>query len=792
MARSRAMIPLVFRMELCPTGLECEFEADAPVVLCCERRGTSVSTSPTEQEDDSQRIHFEESLVFNLLIFRADDFDGSDLVQISPATRGIPLPGFESVMTRIAIRQGTSDGEVCDVAAVDLANYIVGSHGVVEDKIEMQLGSFLSFQVLTTMRKGSFRELLSQNRERDVNVTLANLSESALKSSSVSDARVVLSIKDNASLESLPLSESESSPAQEANTDDFQSEIETPIAKNCTREKFRDISSASTALSSSSDDGNEDAGEVPSEEESEKDDDREHNRIILNDHPFTSLAREREFGEVYICVCDERWEESPIISNVMSPLPISIWSVQGPEEIDPDEEDDMDDLGDGLMAPKRNIAKLQAAAAGSSREAGPPALPGMMSPLQKTIIRPSRARRAITIALAKPLDLSRCTVLRAIQANDQNPSTIPEPVLSDCDEDDTSSESDEEDDSSSESMSTTFRCRISSLESNDDSNEDRESTCIASCDNQSSAASSASPDRENEETGDGLGNSHSSRGPLSPETAGSSTIRNPSDRGVVNEEKVNNKSIENRRAPIEDSMQYDSQGHEKLCEDTKDVEGHGRQRKYEESEYLRRIAELEAESVDLRHILKKSRNLLLELRNERDNLLGVLNAKNDEECVASEACSDSERERIRETEEEIARGGESILTLRNELELCRQEKFVVETELEKLKAEMVRESSLRLENERLLTVILSLKQELDREPGVPEVIEELKNTKNELAAERARSESLEAELAKLSTPKASKSRKGGFFGKSSSSSSKSKKKKGDVSADSPKSIMDNT
>lgn len=826
MARSRGMNPLVFRMELAPTILEREFESEEPVVLSCERRGLSVATSAVEQDENSELIRFQENLVFNLLMFRANTFDCSDLIEVSAVTDGKPLPGFDSVMTRIAIRQGTPDGDICDVAAVDLAKYVVGSRGVVEDKIEMQLGSWLSMQVLTTLRRSSKSNIISKNSCCDDEVPPATSHESDLACVSVLATDPLLSEVATALSEAPHASRKVPCNSRlETETDGLHSAMETSVAMDCELNTPRDLivdSGPSSDTSDAMSAGGADAEEAQSECESEDGDSRQHNRIILSDHPFTSMARVREFSDMYICVCDDIWEESPIVTEVMTPQPLSIWSVQGPEEIDPDEEDDMVDLGDGLMAPKRNIAKLQAAAAGSRTKSGPPAMPGSMSPLQKTIVRPSRARQAITIGLAKPLDLSRCTVLRATQVNLQNQTMIPEPVLSDSD-DGSSSQSDEESNSSGSDPPTFKWSRISTLQSHDASNDEAEHGDSASNGSEEISQSLGSPfnlegneatsnqqrhERESGESGDTDENLNGVESYGSPEkcTVGDSlanlveprsresNISLPADnRGANTAESTANAN------PCETAKTSDTRDNPASSESPGSTNGLGSPGNLEEIGCLRRIAELEAESVEVRLILKKSRILLVDLRTERDELQEILREKEEEERLGKEACTENDAERVSELQKEIADDAESMLKLKSELDACAKEKGVVETELAKLKAEMTAESSLRTENERLLRVILSLKQELDREPGVPEVIEELKSTKSELAAERARSESLEAELAKLSSPKASpKKQKGGFFGKSSSSSSKSSKKKTSSSkcnvpsANSPKSIIDET
>lgn len=738
MARSRGLTPFFFRIELAPSYIDREFETDEPIVLTCERRGVAVATSATAQESGSKRIYMQDSMVFTLLIFRSGVYDGSDLAKLSVARNSSPLAGFEAVMIRLAIRQGTAFGEVCDVAAVDLARFIVGARGAVEDKIELQLGSMLSLQVLSTLRrtKSQLPELgcslavsskspvisepcppfinlpsaeaekqimdLAQNiyhitgaNEHSREVCTAVTSDESLHSEASGDSGFVESIQVeiNRSLSNRSTNAAQEAVAQSSKNKTHFIPCET---NNAGEAKYERISSNIENEVESFGETSNELQEVSDREGSEDDDTGEHNRIILSEHPFTALAVQRDSAETYSCIADDGpWHESPIISHIQTPLPILVWSVQGPEETDPDDEDDMIDLGDGLMGPKRNIARLQAAAAGSSTKHGPPALPGIMSPLQKTYIRPTRTKQAMHIALGKPVDFSTCTVVQATRLFDHNQTQIEEPELSDSEDDDSQTEGGSD---SSTYKNTTFEYRISALDTLD------------------------------------------------------------------SEANTNNVDIRDGG-------------------DTSDQEGENT----EDTEHARRIAELEAESVGVKQVLKKSKILMDELRKERDYLKQVLHDKVLGVHQVAATCTESDIRRINELEVNIKNDREYTVELKNDLEMCLSEKCAAEAELSKLRAEMTNESSLRIENERLLRVILSLKRELDREPGIPEVLEELKRAKFELTSERAKCQALASEVANLRNSKTpAKKQKTGFFSKSSSASSRSKSK----TEKSPKSVLD--
>jgi hypothetical protein len=203
-----------------------------------------------------------------------------------------------------------------------------------------------------------------------------------------------------------------------------------------------------------------------------------------------------------------------------------------------------------------------------------------------------------------------------------------------------------------------------------------------------------------------------------------------------------------------------------------------------------RIYNLEAESVGVEQVLTKSKLLLEDLRNERDYLKQLLQEKEvgtTQQVNSTMAAVDDKR--VESLQKKNVEQAFLIESLRQELSTCTYAKLAAEAELSKLRQEMTSENSIRMENERLLNVILSLKRELDREPGIPDVLNELKRAKTELALERAKSETLRSEIARLQSPKSSSKQKRGFFGKSSNSESKSKLR-GD--SESPTSVMDET
>ncbi len=80
-----------------------------------------------------------------------------------------------------------------------------------------------------------------------------------------------------------------------------------------------------------------------------------------------------------------RDEAVPFITHIQSPRKMSFWAVSRPVEVDDDEEQ-LIDIGDGVFAPKRSIAKLRRLAALRDKNARKlPAENGRMSLLQAAV-----------------------------------------------------------------------------------------------------------------------------------------------------------------------------------------------------------------------------------------------------------------------------------------------------------------------------------------------------------------------------------------------------------------------
>lgn len=118
-----------------------------------------------------------------------------------------------------------------------------------------------------------------------------------------------------------------------------------------------------------------------------------------------------------------------------------MWSVQGPEpDEDEDSDDDMEDLGDGIEVPKRNVEKLRAAwwYLDCPGKSGLPAGAGQLSALQVSKCWYAQRESPTFIRLKRPSTGfgSSTTALRAVAESLETSIEVSEPLLSDTDSDD--------------------------------------------------------------------------------------------------------------------------------------------------------------------------------------------------------------------------------------------------------------------------------------------------------------------------------------------------------------------
>lgn len=133
------------------------------------------------------------------------------------------------------------------------------------------------------------------------------------------------------------------------------------------------------------------------------------------------------------------WRENPFVAEIDTPSKgrLSFWSIQGPDEFE-FEEDEFVDMGNGILAPRRNIAQLRAMAIQDLKgdKPGPFAEQGKVSLLQKSVISAIGPSERRVIELGTPISLSRSSVVMVTDLLANDVQYVEEPILSDFEEDD--------------------------------------------------------------------------------------------------------------------------------------------------------------------------------------------------------------------------------------------------------------------------------------------------------------------------------------------------------------------
>lgn len=488
-------------------------------------------------------------------------------------------------------------------------------------------------------------------------------------------------------------------------------------------------------------------------------------RLFEEDHPFTSLGQRKDGAAMYNTITDEGlWQEVPLCTSVPSPFPIEIWSIAGPEEIDPEEEEEMVDIGDGVLAPKRNITLLQATAKCSSTKAGPLATIGDMSPLQKCRISPRKRRRPLVHDLGKPLNLHKCTVLEASRRMEHDVIYIDEPNLSDSEEFDDEDDEEDDDDDDYENESDN--------EAGEDANEgfgrvDTELNLLR--DEQKGFGPSLGPERKPEKcsSSSSVGDMHCEMSEEEPSSELSDAcVHEQSPASTKNGALQREKSEPPSDAPTYtpdgsrregnvtgSETQVDSDksdvgnvvagvfGADQSMQDLNEAESNGiREAASQVATLMNRLNELEIENTLLSKRLRAA-NLHVEiLQQSRSYETGRL-ANGPDDVKLSETLS-----RVHQLEVENSHLLESEQELTDLAKAATTARLAAETELSKLRKEVLQGQQFRQENQRLLGVILELKGELDREPGSPDIVKQLTEAKSELAIVQAEVDSLRHDL----------------------------------------------
>jgi hypothetical protein len=143
------------------------FETTHPLVLTFERRGKAIATKSATSLDGSQRIPLNDTINLDLLLLRDASYDDDFISETKTTTSTVPLPGFEPVIVRVSVRESSAHGKVRDCAAINLAKFATGAHGLTVDTIILQLGSQLSMSVKTDFQESTIRNNQGHNGNAD-------------------------------------------------------------------------------------------------------------------------------------------------------------------------------------------------------------------------------------------------------------------------------------------------------------------------------------------------------------------------------------------------------------------------------------------------------------------------------------------------------------------------------------------------------------------------------------------------------------------------------------------------
>lgn len=124
----------------------------------------------------------------------------------------------------------------------------------------------------------------------------------------------------------------------------------------------------------------------------------------------------------------------PTVTHVDAPRSMWFWAVNRPIELDGDEGEYID-VGDGVMAPKRNIEKLQMAFGTEKEKLRIPAQRGKMSILQACFLAPVESALPLTISLGKPILLRKSPVVETSSVLGQDVKYIEDVEISDTESD---------------------------------------------------------------------------------------------------------------------------------------------------------------------------------------------------------------------------------------------------------------------------------------------------------------------------------------------------------------------
>lgn len=431
----------------------------------------------------------------------------------------------------------------------------------------------------------------------------------------------------------------------------------------------------------------------------------------------------------------------PIIAHIESPRGMCFWSMQRPEEDDSDEEGYFD-TGDGVMAPKRNINKLRMAYGTEKEKLRIPARNGKMSLLQACFLRPVESAPPLTISLGRPISFSTSTVLDVSSVMEQNIKYIEDVEISDSESE--KFDDDDETEINFENDEDVFNPNFSLTESDvpfptESSAHSFNDSLLEDYIEEPPMISKIPSIREKIQRMMSFESGDRDKGGTSDDLRKVPSLREKFQRSVSLDCKDDDAKM------ASDSQKPMQSRASSVSEVVKSVSSELDEPVTSYAPLMKRVDEAEREKKSLEQEL-------LCAHAERDRLVEQLSAMSlISRCASLEA---------------------QVIMLRESNEKLTKENNELSKRMRALNNNNAREnSSLRVKNEggdekdkkilgtgeylpnaeyeRLLAVIASLREELDRQPATEHIVEELMSAKQELVMEKIEKENLARELGKL-------------------------------------------
>lgn len=403
------------------------------IVLSCERKGqTTVTENPVHVASSVDDIQVNQVLELYLTVARREKIGAEASNSHDPVVSSESIPGFETIMARITLRNESMKGAVLDCVPLNLANFIPGGHFITKSELSLRLGGKLSISVEAEIEDEDFlgkdcektgtpfakdEDVCASVAKSNSSDTSSAVQKSASKKSFGSCCNTTEITPPDAGV-SLS-TESTARPISGAGSNERHNE---KLFSSCTTNGEQDNLVELSAT-------NEDTVIVQKEH-------TQAGKIAGLWRGVFSWNAEKEYSTQY---SRGTWKETPRLLELDGPQKLILWSIEGPSD-DTDEQEGAEE-GDGPRLKRKHKSMTV-----SCSKPGPPAKVGKLSPMQKCILAPKVPVQPMTIPLGAPISLLRSSVLAASKFLVHEIKYVDEPLLSDSEEEEGENEEDEEED----------------------------------------------------------------------------------------------------------------------------------------------------------------------------------------------------------------------------------------------------------------------------------------------------------------------------------------------------------